>query len=372
MNFRNALLGTTAMLGTVALLTPTDASAFDVNIRGFFNFNTVVGSDIDNALGRNSRSYDFTTDSEIHIEGVNTDDETGIRYGMLVEFETDPQNGLATQALGDPDNTDDDRESVGGAVIDESYIFVDGGFGGFRLGNEDGAVDNSKIGAYNIAAGTGGIDGQAVVASVRFAPINTSDSTKIRYDSPSLAGFTLHGSFTPNNGLEGNNVVGADPNYEDWTELALVYTNSFGGFDVQAGGTYAFNSGKNGADDYDGFNVGTTLGYAGFQFSGSYWEDHDAPLIGGVGTQSGDLKGYTLGAAATLGPVDTSITWAQITDADTGVDAEGDNEGHNLVLSGSVGILPGMSLNGDVSWFDRDAGGDDDGVTGVVRLRVAF
>ena len=170
MNLRNALLGTTAMLGAAALVVPSSASAFDVNIRGFFNFNTVLGSDIDAALGRNSRSYDFTTDSEIHIEGVNVDDETGIRYGMLVEFETDPQNGLRTEALGDPDTTDDDRRDTGGAVIDESYMFVQGGFGGFRLGNEDGAVDNSKIGAYNIAAGTGGIDGQAVVASVRFAP----------------------------------------------------------------------------------------------------------------------------------------------------------------------------------------------------------
>ena len=56
------------------------------------------------------------------------------------------------------------------------------------------------------------------------------------------------------------------------------------------------------------------------------------------------------------------------------LDADDDagGEGNNLVLSASVGVLPGMSLNGDVSWFDRDAGGDDDGVTGVIRLRVAF
>lgn len=356
MNLRNALLGTTAILGATALVVPSSASAFDVNIRGFFNFN-VVGGDVQESLGRESRSYDFTTDSEIHIEGVNVDDETGIRYGMLVEFETDPQNGTRTEGLGTPE-LDDDRADTGGAVIDESYLFVQGGFGGFRFGNEDGAVDNSKIGAYNIAAGTGGIDGQGVVAPVRFAPINTGDSTKIRYDSPSIAGFTIHGSFTPNAGIEGNNVVRETVDYEDWVETALVYTNSFGGFDVQAGGTYAFNSGKNGNDDYDGYNLGATLGFAGIQGSGSFWHDNDGP--------DGDLTGYTLGAAATLGPADVSVTWADITDADN------NEEGNNLVLSASVGVLPGMSLNGDVAWFDRDAGGDDDGVTGVVRLRVAF
>ena len=286
MNLRNALLGTTAMLGAAALVVPSSASAFDVNIRGFFNFNVVGGSDIDAALGRNSRSYDFTTDSEIHIEGVNVDDETGIRYGMLVEFETDPQNGLRTEALGDPDTTDDDRRDTGGAVIDESYMFVQGGFGGFRLGNEDGAVDNSKIGAYNIAAGTGGIDGQAVVASVRFANINTGNSTKIRYNSPSIAGFTVHGSFTPNAGVEGNRVVGPNTSdYEDWGETALVYTNSFGDFDVQAGGTYSFNSGKNGNDDYSGYNLGAILGFAGIQAGGSYWGDNDGP--------NGDVSGMT-------------------------------------------------------------------------------
>jgi len=47
-------------------------------------------------------------------------------------------------------------------------------------------------------------------------------------------------------------------------------------------------------------------------------------------------------------------------------------EGDNLVLSASMGILPGMALQGDVSWFDTDAGGDDDGVAGVARVRVAF
>ncbi len=347
MNLRTALLGTTAMLGAAALLVPSTASAFDVNIRGFFNFNTVVG-DIDDALnGNRVDDYDFTTDSEIHIEGVNTDDETGIRYGFLVEFETDPQSN---------------------EEIDESWIFVDGAFGGFRLGNEDGAVDNSKIGAYNIAAGTGGIDGQGVVGSVQFAPTNSSDSTKIRYDSPSIAGFTIHGSLTPNFDTQGNNVAlenAARSGYQNWVETALVYTNSFGGLDLQAGGTFATNSGEQGFDDYTGFNLGTTLGFAGFQVSGSYWEDHDAPT--GEGTDSGDAKGFTAGAAATLGPADLSVTYAQIVDADNPIE-----EGSNVVLSGSVGLLPGMSLNGDVSWFEDATTTGEDGVTGVVRLRVAF
>lgn len=339
MNLRNALLGTTAMLGAAALVAPSTASAFEVNIRGFYNFNTVVG-DLEESgnAGGDPKDYDFVTDSEIHIQGVNTDDETGIRYGFLVEFETDPGTNER---------------------IDESWIFIDGAFGGFRLGNEDGAVDNSKIGAYNIAAGTGGIDGQGVVAPVRFAPLNSGDSTKIRYDSPSIAGFTIHGSFTPAGGNEGNSVAQDGlTDYQEWVETALVYRGSFGGVDLQAGGTLGFNNGNNGADDYMGYNLGAIVGFSGFRVAGSYWHDDDAP--------AGDTTGITAGAAATLGPVDLSVTYASI------IDADNNQEGDNLVLSGTMGLLPGLSLHGDVAFFDRDAGGNDDGVTGVVRLRVAF
>ena len=354
MHFRNALLGTTAVIGATALVVPSTASAFEVNIRGFFNFNTVVG-DVDSAIGGNTRSFDFLTDSEIHIQGVNTDDETGIRYGFLVEFETDPQN-----------STSDGGARVGNAVIDESWIFIDGAFGGFRLGNEDGAADNSKITAANIAAGTGGIDGQGVVGSVPFFHINSGDSTKIRYDSPSIAGFTIHGSYTPNAGIQGNRVAPkANVDYEDWVELALVYTGSFGGFDLQAGGTYSFNNGKRGVDDFTGWNVGAIVGFQGFRVAGSFWDEDDSPT--GVAGARNDRTGYTLGAAASLGPADLSVTWADVIDADNNV------EGQNLVVSASMGVLPGMSLHGDVSFFDRDLPvADDDGVTGVVRLRVAF
>ena len=343
MNLRNALLGTTAVIGAVALAVPSTASAFEVNIRGFHNFSAVTG-DLEESgnAGNDPKDYDFLTDSEIHVQAAQTDDETGIRYGMLVEFEADGNSTLNT---------------------DESWIFVDGAFGGFRLGDEDGAVDNSKIGAYNIAAGTGGIDGQGVVASAQFAPTNSGDSTKIRYDSPSIAGFTIHGSFTPAGGDIGNNVAQDDgTDYQEWVETALVYTGSFGGFDLQAGGALGFANGEaNDTDDFVGWNLGAIAGFSGFQLAGSYWQDDDGP--------NRDKTGVTAGAAATLGPVDLSLTYAGVIDSDDDPDGE---ESQNIVLSGSMGILPGMSLHGDVAWFDRDAGGNDDGVTGVVRLRVAF
>ena len=84
---------------------------------------------------------------------------------------------------------------------DESWVFLRGGWGELRMGDEDGVVDNSIIGGQTIAAGTGGIDGSSfVVAGISgegVFPTETDDSTKIRYYTPSFGGFSLGVSFTP-------------------------------------------------------------------------------------------------------------------------------------------------------------------------------
>jgi len=340
MNLRNVLLGTTAMLGAAALTVPSTADAFEVNINGFLNFTGIVG-DTDEAIGGNRRSFDLETDTEIHIQGVNTDDETGIRYGMTVEFEADPQTSNNSN-------------------IDESWIFIDGGFGGIRLGNEDGVVANSRLGAMSIAAGTGGIDGETGIGGLAaLEPANSSDSTKIRYYSPKIAGFTIAGSYTPAGGVEGGQFADEGTfNTEDWFEGGVIYEGSFGGLDLRASAVGAVAQGNNGAEDPFVYNVGAVVGFSGISVAGSWWENDDI---------SDDETGYTLGAAATLGPADASVTWAQVVDSDSG-----NGEGSNLVVSASMGVLPGLSLHGDVAFFDRDIGANDDGVTGVGRLKVAF
>lgn len=342
MNLRSALLGTTAILGATALMVPSSASAFDVNINGFLNFNA-VGGDVEESIndGDSRKNFDFTTDTEIHVQAANTDDETGIRYGMTVEFEADPQ-------------TSDDNG------IDEAWLFIDGAFGGFRAGNEDGVYDNSKLGAQSIAAGTGGIDGQQVVASTPFAGTNSGDATKVRYYSPSVGGFTVGVSYTPLGGVEGNQIA-TEPvdGLEDWVEGGVIYDGSFGGLDLRASAVAGWADGNDATDDFFGYNLGAVIGFSGISVAGSFWEDEDGP--------NEDRTGMTAGAAATLGPADVSLTYAQILDAD------GPNgEATNIVASATVGMMPGLSLKGDVSFFDRDEGGDDDGIVGVGRIAVAF
>ena len=125
-----------------------------------------------------ARGLDFRNDTEVHVIARGKSEETGLEYGATIEFEADTNNTLNT---------------------DETWLFLRGGWGEIRLGDEDGVVDNSVVGGQTIAAGTGGIDGSdAVIAA---APVvflaNSNDATKVRYYTPSFGGLSLGVSYTP-------------------------------------------------------------------------------------------------------------------------------------------------------------------------------
>ena len=99
-----------------------------------------------------------------------------MEYGGTIEFEADTNW---------TDNTD------------ETWVFLSGGWGEVRLGDEDGVADNSSVGQV-IAAGTGGIDGSdAVISAALVYLTNSNDATKIRYYTPSFGGFSVGVDYTP-------------------------------------------------------------------------------------------------------------------------------------------------------------------------------
>ena len=189
MLLRRILLSTTAVLGAgmVALALPGSAGAAevkaggypDITITGFLRTEAFGGQQDDLHLDSSqSRSLDFRNDTEVHVIARAKSEETGLEYGATIEFEADTNSTLNT---------------------DETWIFLRGGWGELRFGDEDGVVDNSVIGGQTIAAGTGGIDGSDAVITA--APVvflsNSNDATKIRYYTPSFGGFSLGVSYTP-------------------------------------------------------------------------------------------------------------------------------------------------------------------------------
>jgi outer membrane protein OmpU len=361
---RRVLLGTTALVGVgvLAVGAPGVAGAaevkpggaLDVTISGFARFRA-HGGDLDNQRNNDdiSTGLDFSNDTEVHVILRGKHDATGLQYGGTVEFEADTNR---------TDNTD------------ETWVFVSGGFGEARFGDEDGAVDASSVGAYTIAAGTGGIDGSIVdvlgISPVR--PTNSGDATKIRYYTPSLGGFQLGVSYTPNADIGGDTLAlkgDAGPDLGDWVEAAAVYKGDFAGLGLTASlvGSIADvkNEGDLGGDDAWAYYAGVTTNIFGFKLGGGFGDEE----FGGL-----EKTYYNLGVGAALGPANVSLNYGQV------IDSEGftSDEPYNIVLSADVGLLPGLVLAGDVAYFNNDRdedvllSDDDDGYVYVVRLGLAF
>ena len=189
MHVRNQLLGSTAVVSTTMLLlsgAPDAAEvkpggALNLSIEGFARFEVGGGEQNDLNLDNSfARGLDFINDTEVHVLAHGRSEQTGLEYGATIEF------------LADTNQTDN---------TDETWVFLKGGWGEVRMGDQDGVVENSIVGGQTIAVGTGGIDGSdfvilPVVGEAVF-PTRTEDATKIRYYTPSFGGFSLGVSYTP-------------------------------------------------------------------------------------------------------------------------------------------------------------------------------
>ncbi|MCS6778522.1 MAG: porin [Geminicoccaceae bacterium] len=312
----------------------------DITVGGFAKFYWVVG-DVANRFGGRQSSSDFRNDTEVHVKIQGKDAATGIVYGAVVEFEADTNRTLNT---------------------DETYVFLRGAFGDVQFGDDDGIAKDFAIGAHKVAVATGGLDGEAGIdnADTIYLRAPNNDATKIKYKSPTLAGFQLGASYTPSPASEGDNlaVTNAD-GLEDVIEGALQWSGTFGEIGLQASVVGAYAREDSGNDTYKGFYVGGKLSAFGFAIAGG-WGTEDSPL-------TGDRDFANIGASASVGPVGISVNYGNAYDTDGA-------EPRALILGADVGVFPGLALGLEVSFFDQKRPGDrdDDGVLGLTSLRLAF
>ena len=384
--FRDRLhFGTTALVGAgiasvwlpamVAAAEVKPGGALDIEIAGFLRAEAGGGEQDDlNLDAEKARGLDFRNDSEVHVIARGESEETGLEYGATVEFEADTNQTFNT---------------------DETWIFLRGGWGELRMGDQDGVVENSIIGGQTIAAGTGGIDGSSfVVAGIAgegVFPTLTDDATKIRYYTPSFGGFSLGISFTPtqtevdsgdgNGDFIANKGGDAAMQAENVVEGGLVYDDELGGIGLQASVVGQYGSLKNGArasiadggsggKDWWSAVGGVALDLDGFKLAGGVGTDHVGDF---------DHQFATAGIGYGFGPLNTSITAAYIFDSNNDFsDANGYDKPYNIVASADYALAPGLVLAGDVAYFNLDTNGNYTGGTGdkgwaaVGRFAVAF
>lgn len=352
------LLGSTALVGASLLFTSAAMAqdgGLEVILGGFTEFGGTAASKDTLNDGKN-RNYAFYNDNEIFVR-VNGLTDGGIRYGSKIEIE----------AGGEP---------AGDISIDEAGLFFSGNFGRVELGRDDGAEDIMFVGAEDAQAGTGGLDGDTANLG-RIQLVDTADSIKATYFTPRIAGFQLGGSWIPDgddnaNGRGSNAFVVGSDNRENLAGLGGNWVGVLGPVDLtlsavgllgDVNGGNQIQSDNGFKDDQRAWAVGGLLGFGGLSFGASF-NDNKGP------TDDQEFKLLSFGLAYGFGPANVSAGYEHDWN-------ENSDNADIFVVSGDVGLLPGVTLKGDVMYNTEDPGANESGnssstYAGVLTVQLDY
>jgi outer membrane protein OmpU len=321
----------------------------------------VVAANKNTITADHDRGYTFFTDNQVFLL-ANGATEGGILYGSEIELE------VGTGGL-DGSSPETFAEQVG--------LFFSGNFGRFELGRDDGAEDVMYVGGEDAQAGTGGIDGD--VANINFVQFTTTEqAAKVTYFTPRMVGFQLGASFTPDyeddagedrfqgGDAEGENGLGAGVNWVGalgpvdltlsavgiWAECEAKCADADAGFD----------------DQQRSWAVGGLLDFAGFTLGAGYNRQDDfAPE-----TQENDIVNVGLQYGSDVANVSFGYTFNKFGDGDL-------DDSHLFVVSGDLGLLPGVALLADLAYNTKDLEAtsngiaeQDDTVSGIASLQLDY
>ena len=354
---KKILLGSTALVAAGMMAAPAVQAEdpIQLSVGGFMEQYFGYGSsDIDDR-----DHFDQKSDSEIIFSGSTTLDN-GIQFGVNVQLEG---------------NTSSDQ-------IDESYAFIEGDFGRILLGSENSAGYIMHVAAPNVGIGiNSGDQGDWVpidsdgglfraplgATSLENAAVN--DANRLTYFTPRFSGLQGGISYTPDAGEDDNTQPDENAEYHDGIDVGVNFTESFGGFDVEAYGRYGIASNDaTGGDDPSVFGAGLAVGFAGFTVGGSYAQQEDAGANEGLG--------FDIGASYGTGPWGVSLTYFY--GEAEGSAGSGDEELQTIEAAASYALGPGIKVIGSVGWNDFDdddagaANSDNDGYWVVTGIKLNF
>jgi hypothetical protein len=332
-----AAAGPTILSQVVAAAEVRVGGALDVTITGAVRFLAAAG-DLERKGVPASGSIAFFNDPEINLLVRGLDEATSMEYGAVLQLAVD---------------------TVDHGNADSTWLFVRGGWGEARFGDDEGPAENMRLGGFTVAVGTGGIDGTIVDTEAVVGPFDSGDATKIVYYAPSLGGVQLGIGYTPHGEGAGGRLDGNDSGgVGDLVEAGLVYAGETDEIDLEMSVVGGFGHVDARAEDQDV----TTL------FAGGVIELSDLSVAAGWGGEevAGTRRSWwNAGIAYTLDALSFSLTYGACYDCD-------EAEPTNLVAGVELGLLPGLALSAELSRFDEDQGSAGDGLIGVARLEVEF
>ena len=283
-------------------------------------------------------------DAEIHVSGsVRLDN--GMTVSVVVEFEAD--QATANGAGGDNG-------------IDESYLAIDGNFGQIRLGSTaPGSHDIANTAPIVGALGHDNADTDNWVLMPASSSLGTPASDisdgnvmKIVYVSPTIAGFTLGGSYEPGSGTsELMPAVGGNAGTETQSyDVGIAYSAKLGKADISADIQYQKVVGVATAS-FRALRGGASINAGRFTIGGGYREikDTDSGVSGTANSNNQDIwdigvtyagSGWAIGLTA-LGS-EKPLTSA----------VPGDDKVTKFLLGASYDLSAGVELLGTIAYVD--------------------
>ena len=257
---RKLLLGTTALAAAATL--SVNALA-DVAVSGYYEWRYESRSSNTSTLDGTT----FGSDSEIKFVFSNKTDN-GLDISMKQEFLTDATD----------------------SQVQESAIYISGGFGKIQLGSDDGINDGSIPSAPNDLVSEEMFSVSASnnlgITNGDMANLGGNDN-KIVYYTPAMGGLTAGASFAD------SGEVGAS----DTTEFGAGYSMEAAGASVYL--SYATGTTENSTQDIDSSTVGITVETGGITFAiaqAQYEAENDDEQGTSAAIKFGVADGMTLAA----------------------------------------------------------------------------
>jgi outer membrane protein OmpU len=352
--------------------TPAMAQGLTLDVAGHFKGYGVY-NDNDEAAGVSLDSTNIRKETEIHFTGETTLD-SGLTVGVHVETNTD-------------------RDDF---TLEESYMYLSGGWGRINFGEEDGAAYLLQVAAPSADSNvdglrqyistfnaTGNAAGALAANTLRLdydhVAVGSGYYNKFTYMTPVFNGFQAGFSYIPTMSDDGNALtpVAGDEDladYEDGWELAARYEGAFEGVGVAFGAGYGnydaetTNATDAVSDDATTWNAGLDLDFAGFGLGVAYLDQQTE-----AANVETDTTTMVIGADYQMGAYKLGLSYY---DQEIDVaNVAGDTETDRWTAGVNYAYGPGMSFRGSVSMIDRDpagAGGNIDSTQVTVGTQVNF
>ncbi|HLO78771.1 MAG TPA: porin [Magnetospirillum sp.] len=360
---KKVLIASTALVAAT-VFSAGAASASEkikLNLGGFSKW-WVVGqwqNDTQNATGVDYNTVDVKGDNEVFFGGSTTLDN-GLQVGIDIQLEAGG-------------NTDQGTDT-----IDESYVFIGGGFGKFIIGSKnngtylihntapdaagnwnEGGILTGGLSIVRPTAVRGTTPSLATNNNNTTAIVTDGDSDGVTYVSPTFYGLTFGATYKPNStedvrGTSQLNAAGTTAS--EIYGAGILYANTFGGVGVKADigwATYDVELGlanKTGVNEY---STGLNVSYAGFTLGGSFRKvnaDTDATAAADLDLSA---NAWDVGLQYASGPYAVSLAYFRSSAEDTVSNAANDRI-QFYQLSGKYTLGAGVDALASIGYAKYD------------------